>query len=201
MRSNICMQRTGQKGTSNGYEALASEFIKRRSASIGVATVRKWAHTVPPGAAILDLGCGHGDLLAVALIDDGYRIYGIDASPRLVAAFHRRIPQAHVVCEAVEDSSFFARSFDAVLAVGLIFLLDADTQTELIRKVAQTLAPGGRFLFTAPRQVGTWTDILTGRPSQSLGVESYEAILTGAGLTLVDEYLDEGQQHYFSARK
>ena len=191
-----------QKDTSNGYDALASEFIKLRGESnIGVATVRKWARTLPPGAAILDLGCGHGDPLAVSLVDDGYKIYGIDASPTLVAAFQRRLPQAHATCEAVEDSSFFARSFDAVLAVGLIFLLDADTQRELIRKIARTLSPGGRFLFTAPRQVCTWTDILTGGPSRSLGAEVYEATLTGAGLTLVDEYLDQGENHYFAARK
>ena len=195
-------QLAAQKDTSNGYEGLASEFIKRRGESnIGVATVRKWARTRPPDAVILDLRCGHGDPLAVSLIDDGYKIYGVDASPTLVAAFQRHLPQAHVICEAVEDSSFFARSFDAVLAVGLIFLLDADTQRELIRKVAQTLTPGGRFLFTAPRQVCTWTDILTGRPSRSLGAEVYEAILTGAGLTLVDEYLDQGENHYFAARK
>jgi 2-polyprenyl-3-methyl-5-hydroxy-6-metoxy-1,4-benzoquinol methylase len=191
-----------QKDASNGYEALASEFIKRRGESnLGVATVRKWAHTLPPGAVILDLGCGHGDPLAVSLIDDGYEIYGIDASPTLVAAFQRRLPQAHVTCEAVEDSSLFARSFDAVLAVGLIFLLDPNTQRELIRKAAQTLTPGGGFLFTAPRQVRTWTDIMTGLPSRSLGAEAYEAILMGAGLTLVDEYVDQGENHYFAARK
>ena len=150
---------------------------------------------------MLDLGCGHGVPLAMALIDDGFSVYGIDASPTLTAAFRSRFPHAHVACEAVEDSGFFARTFDAVLAIGLIFLLEADTQRDLLRKVAQALTPGGRFLFTSPRDGCAWTDVLTGRMSLSLGAEGYKAILASAGLTLLDEYLDEGDNHYFDARK
>lgn len=193
---------TTKDDPSNGYEAHASEFMRRRGeSSIGVATVRRWALGLQPGAAILDLGCGHGVPLAMALIDDGFMVYGIDASATLTAAFRSRFPHAHVTCEAVERSGFFARTFDAVLAIGLIFLFDADTQRELICKIARALTPGGRFLFTAPRNACDWTDILTGRPSLSLGAENYKAILTGAGLAVLDEYLDEGGNHYFDARK
>jgi SAM-dependent methyltransferase len=137
----------------------------------------------------------------MALIEDGYNVYGIDASPTLIAAFRSRFPHAHVTCGAVEGSDFFARTFDGVLAIGLIFLLDADRQRQLIHKVAQVLTAGGRFLFTAPRDACNWTDILTGRPSLSLGAEGYTNALTGAGLAVLDEYLDEGENHYFDARK
>jgi cyclopropane fatty-acyl-phospholipid synthase-like methyltransferase len=186
---------------SNGYEAFASEFMRYRSESIGVATVRRWALALEPGATILDLGCGHGVPLAAALIDDGFIVYGIDASPTLTATFRRRFPHAHVACEAVEESAFFTRTFDAVLTIGLMFLLEADTQRDLIQKVAKALVPGGRFLFTSPRQACTWTDVLTSHTSLSLGADGYKAILASAGLTLLDEYLDEGRQHYFDARK
>lgn len=187
---------------SNGYEAIASEFMRRRGESnIGAATVRSWARTLSSGATILDLGCGHGIPFAMALIEDGFNVYGIDASPTLVSAFRSRFPHTPVTCGTVEASDFFARTFDGVLAIGLIFLLDAETQRGLIRKVAQALRLGGRFLFTAPKDACNWTDILTGRPSLSLGAEGYEAILSGAGLTVLDEYLDEGGNHYFDARK
>ena len=194
---------TGSKDDpSNGYEAFASEFMRYRGdSSIGVATVRRWALALRPGATILDLGCGHGVPLATALIDDGFIVYGVDASPTLTEAFRRRFPHAHVACEAVEASAFFGRTFDAALTIGLMFLLDAETQRNLIHKVAQALIPGGRFLFTSPMQVCTWTDVLTGRRSQSLGTDGYKAILASAGLTLLDEYLDEGENHYFDARK
>ena len=185
---------------SNGYEAIASEFMRRRGESnIGVPTVRRWSRALPSGAAILDLGCGHGVPLAMTLIEDGFNVYGIDASPTLTAAFRSRFPQAHVTCCTVESSDFFARTFDGVLAIGLIFLLDAEAQRDLIRKVAQALTAGGRFLFTAPRDACDWTDVLTGRRSLSLGVEGYEAILMDVGLAVLDEYVDEGDNHYFDA--
>ena len=49
---------------SNGYEGIATEFLARRgsgrSTGIGVNEVRKWARTLPPGAAVIELGCGPG---------------------------------------------------------------------------------------------------------------------------------------------
>lgn len=191
-----------ERDPSNGYEAVASEFMTRREQSgIGVATVRAWARSLKPGAAILDLGCGHGLPISAALMDDGFVVYGIEASPSLTNAFRSRFPRAHIACEAIEDSSFFCRKFDAVMAVGLMFLLSADIQDRLIRRVAQALNSGGRFLFTSPAEACTWKDVLTGQQSLSLGVETYKDLLSNAGLVLVDEYLDEGDNHYYYSRK
>jgi SAM-dependent methyltransferase len=185
---------------SNGWDAVADEFIARRAESaIGLGTVRQWASELPAGSAILDLGCGSGAPNAVALVEDGFTLYGVDASPRLVAAFRARLPDAHVACEAVEISDFFGRQFDAVIAIGLLFLLDAEAQCELLLRVSQALKPGGRLLFTAPAQHATWKDLLTGRVSVSLGQDGYEAILAECGLLLIDGFVDEGGNHYYAA--
>lgn len=193
--------RHGDAASSNGYEAVAWEFMRRRSPKIGVATVRSWTRSLPRGASILDLGCGDGVPIGAALISTGFPVYAIDASPTLADAFRRRFPRAHVACEAVEDSRFFGRTFDGVIAVGLMFLLSADAQRDLIRKVAEALNPGGGFLFTAPVQAGTWDDALTGWESVSLGADEYEAVLADAGLDLAGEHTDEGDNHYYDACK
>lgn len=104
-------------------------------------------------------------------------------------------------CEAAETSTFFGRRFDAAIAIGLIFLLREDIQRQLIRRVATAVHPGGRFLFTAPTQDVSWEDILTRRPSRSLGMEAYTLILREADLELVGEFTDEGENHYYSTRK
>lgn len=187
---------------SNGYEAKASEFITQRERSkIGVTIVREWARRLPRHASVLDLGCGHGIPIASALMDEGFIVYGVDASPSMIAAFHRRFPEAHLACEPVEESTFFDRTFDGVVAVGLMFLLPAETQRDLIRKVAQVLTPGGHFLFTSPAQVCTWKDVLTHRPSISLGAETYKTILCEAGFDFLSEHRDEGDNHYYAALK
>lgn len=187
---------------SNGWDAIASEFMARRDRSaIGVATVRRWAESLAAGASILDLGCGHGVPIAAALIDDGFAVHGVDASPALVAEFRRRFPDANVACKTVEESDFFGRSFDAAIAVGLMFLLSPEAQRDLIPRVSASLNPGARFLFTAPKERATWADMLTGRESLSLGEHAYKTILSQAGFDLVGEYVDEGENHYYDAAK
>lgn len=185
---------------SNGWEAVAHQFIPERS-NIGARVVREWAQSLSEGAEILDLGCGSGVPISQVLIDAGCLVSGIDASASMVAAYRRRFPGVPVVCEAVEGSSFFEREFDGVVAWGLMFLLPADVQEEVIRKVGRALKVGGRFLFTAPSTACSWADASTGRPSQSLGSSRYRALLFEAGLTLVNEMNDEGENHYYASVK
>jgi len=187
---------------SNGYEAVSKEFMSiRDNSSTGVSTVRGWAESLPRGSAVLDLGCGHGIPISEALIDDGFNVYGIDASPSLIAAYSSRFPNTPVESGLIEDSQFFGRKFDGVIAWGLIFLLAPDVQAALIHKVNLALKPGGRFLFTAPRQVCEWLDNLTGRESFSLGSDTYRKILQSQGLVVVRETEDEGENHYYSIWK
>lgn len=169
--------------------------------NIGAATVRAWCQALPQRAAVLDLGCGTGVPVSQALIDAGCDVSGVDASPTLVAEFQRRFPQALAACEPAEDSASFGRTYDGIVAVGLLFLLPPDVQMEVIRRVAAALKPGGRFLFTAPVETCTWRDILTGRESISLGSTAYRRILGGAGLSVVAEYVDEGENHYPDAAR
>lgn len=183
---------------SRGWDAIADQFIAVRSPA-GAATVRAWCGGLPRDAAVLDLGCGSGLPIASELVDAGCRVYGIDASPCLVAAFSRNFPQHRVACETVEASSFYGMRFDAAVAVGLLFLLPPPTQHELIARVAGVLKPGGRFLFCAPVQQAEWMDLLTGRPSVSLGEAAYRAALHAVGFRVGAEHVDEGGNHYYDA--
>jgi 2-polyprenyl-3-methyl-5-hydroxy-6-metoxy-1,4-benzoquinol methylase len=190
---------------SNGYEGVAAEFLagrgSGRSTGVGVTTVRKWARALRRGAAVIDLGCGPGFPLTEVLVQEGLSVYGVDAAPSFVEAFHRNLPDIPVVCEAVEDSTFFHRNFDAVLAWGLIFLLPPEEQRRLIERVADILVPGGRFLFTSEPTPLIWNDAMTGLESRALGPEEYRSQLSAVGLAVVSEYEDEGQNYYFDALK
>ena len=188
---------------SNGYEQVAAEFLARRGSArdigIGVPEVRQWARTLPAGAAVLDLGCGPGLPLTAVLVAEGLAAYGVDAAPSFVQAFRRNLPHTPIACEAVQDSPFFGRTFDGVLAWGLLFLLSPAHQRQLLTRIAGVLAPGGRLLFTAPALPLIWRDAMTGLPSQSLGAPAYRHHLAALGLTLLSESEDEGQNHYFAA--
>lgn len=186
---------------SNGYEAIAEAFSHGRTLSIGPAIVRKWSARLQPSASILDLGCGSGIPISETLLHQGFTVYGVDASETLAAKFRERFPDAAVECNSVEESSFFNRTFDAVTAWGLLFLLSAETQRNLIGKVAGALNRNGHFLFTSPREACSWIDRMTGFPSISLGHEVYAEQLAAHGLLLVGTDEDQGSNHYYFATR
>ncbi|OBI94170.1 bifunctional 2-polyprenyl-6-hydroxyphenol methylase/3-demethylubiquinol 3-O-methyltransferase UbiG [Mycobacterium sp. 1245805.9] len=186
---------------SNGYEGVAAEFISVRSTTIGVTRVRDWAKTLPRGGTVVDIGCGPGVPITEVLVAEGLNVYGIDAAPSFVRAFRRNLPDIPVACEPVQESNFFDRTFDGVLAWGVMFLLSPEDQRRLIQSMADILVPGGRLLFTSPSEVGFGDDALTGRETRSLGAEEYRRQLSAVGLSVASEYEDEGQNHYFDAFK
>ena len=192
---------------SNGYEAVASIYIAGRGTraqvgdSVGAAVVKAWAATFSPGATMLDLGSGPGEPSTRILQEAGLTTYAVEASPTMVAAFRERVPGVPIEQNSVEASEFFNRTFNGVLAWGLLFLLEPAAQALVIEKVARALEPKGRFLFTAPRQPLEWSDGMTARRSQSLGEHAYERLLRNAGMTWVASAQDEGENHYYLAIK
>jgi SAM-dependent methyltransferase len=163
--------------------------------------VRKWARTLLRGNTVIDLGCGSGFPITAVLVDEGLHVFGVDAAPSFVVAFQRNLPGTPIVCEAVQESRFFDRTFDAVLAWGLMFLLKSEDQHRLIQRFAEILVPGGRLLFTSTAKPTVWNDGMTGLESLSLGAEQYRKMLGAVGIAVAEEYEDEGENHYFDAFK
>lgn len=173
---------------SNGYESIAAIFIKGRGQAvhgIGAPSVRNWAKTLPAHAMVLDLGCGTGIPISKVMLDAGMTLYAIDASPRMVQTFQQNFPNTPVTCEAVADSLFFNRTFDAIVAWGLLFLLPENVQEMVLQKAAHALQAGGKRLFTTPSQKIAWKDAMTGQHSTSLGAETYKHLLSKSGLSLI----------------
>lgn len=196
-----------QMDRSNGYEAVSQDFLAHRGnpttsmTGIGVKQVQRWARTLPRSSSVIDLGCGPGYPITTILVNEGLQVFGVDAAPSFVAAFQRNLPGTLVICEAVQESRLFDRAFEAALAWGLVFLLKVEEQHRLIQRFAEILAPGGRLLFTSPAKPAIWNDAMTGLASVSLGAEQYRNLLGGVGLSVLEEYEDEGDNHYFDAVK
>jgi SAM-dependent methyltransferase len=188
---------------SNGYEGISAEFLARRGSGrgigIGAEQIRTWARSLRRPATVLELGSGPGYPTTAALIAEGLDVYAIDAAPTFVEAFRTRFPNTPIACEAVEDSTFFDRTFDGVLAWGLVFLLAVEEQRRLIPRIAKILTHGGRFLFTAGDKPLVWQDAMTGQESRTLAAEEYRSLLRAAGFVEIREYQDEGGNYYFDA--
>lgn len=182
---------------SNGYQEHAFEFIRLRSSQTNVPQVRQWLQNFKGSCKLLDLGCGTGFPITCELLDAGHQVSAIDASSTMVERLSKNYPDVVVFHEAVESSKVFAQKFDGIIAVGLIFLLNEAGQIALLEKIAASLRPRGRFMFTAPLERGTWIDVITKSKSVSLGRHVYESQLQSAGMILLENFVDaQGNNHY-----
>jgi SAM-dependent methyltransferase len=91
----------------------------------------------PPGASVLDFGCGEGKLLD-QLQQCGWQTFGIE--PATDRAFHR-----HRRLEAVPDRPVF----DLIILIQV--LEHVPNPLQLLRQLAGACRPGGHLLLSVPR--------------------------------------------------
>jgi SAM-dependent methyltransferase len=188
--------------SAEAYEINALDFLRSRDKSeIGVSAVEGWSQTLRRGASILELGCGSGYPITRVLQDAGFEVSAVDSSPTLVAEFRKRFPIIPVQCAKIQESDFFGRTYDAAIAVGLLFLLPETDQVRLFNRLAGILAPSGRFLFTAPLQECEWKGLTTGILCRSLGRHRYETCWSEAGFRIRATFTDTGGNHYYDLER
>jgi SAM-dependent methyltransferase len=106
--------------------------------------------SIPPGAFIVDLGCGRGRH-AIPLSRRGYRVTGVDLSEKMLRMARERARRENVSVEWVrEDMREFLRpgAFDACLSLFTSFGYFPDEENEkVVRNVGESLRGGGLLLL------------------------------------------------------
>jgi SAM-dependent methyltransferase len=113
-----------------------------------LATLDRLLDRVPPGARVLDLGCGSGVPIARQLVDRGFSVTGVDFSPAQIARARANVPEAELVCADVLELELPEASFDAVVAAFVLGHVPRRDQPELLARIARWLRPGGRALVS-----------------------------------------------------
>lgn len=106
------------------------------------------------GEPVLELGCGSGRIL-LELARHGHRVVGIERSPDMLAELRdnlRGVPDdASARVEALEDDVMtfsLGRRFPLIVLPAMsIMLFPPNDRRELLRRVAEHLAPAGAFAF------------------------------------------------------
>lgn len=142
----------------HAYRPHTSPLARRLKDRYWRAKARAIARVAPPDAAILDLGCGGGDLLA-ALRDLGFRrLRGVEFNPE--AARHARERGLDVATGEIDALDEPDGCYDVVSMVNFIEHVYDPAAT--LNRAARLLRPGGLVLGETPL-AGTWDHVLFGR--------------------------------------
>jgi len=113
------------------------------------------------GDALLDLGCGPGDVFELM---PQVRYLGIDMSENYIAAARRRFGERARFLKGDLNSVEMEQlgDFDQVIAMGVMHHLSDDEVVAMLRRIREFLKPGGRFIsydpaFTEPQHpIARW---------------------------------------------
>ncbi len=132
------------------WDRIAERYAKRPVADEGAyqEKLRITQSYLRPDMAVLEFGCGTG---STALLHAPFvkHVRAMDISPRMIEIAKRKADAARIAnvtfeCKAVEELDAPAESFDAVLGLSILHLLDDWRGT--ISKARQMLKPGGVFV-------------------------------------------------------
>lgn len=179
-----------------GYDAIAEAYLtwsSRIEADPRDRMLDEFSTRLPPGARVLDLGCGAG-LPSTKALAERFAVTGVDISNAQIDAARRNVPKATFMHADMAEIDFASASFDGVTAFHAISHLPRDEHGRLFDRLSRWLTPGGLLLATlgasdSPDWIGDWL----GRPMffSSFDAAANRRLLEGAGFRLlIDEVLE-----------
>jgi len=110
--------------------------------------VRMVKRHLPRGSALVEGGCGRGQLIR-ALRLAGHRAIGIDFAQRTVKAVHEAMPELSAIMADVRHLPLEEASLDGYLSVGVIEHL-WEGYGPILAEMARTVRPGGFSFVSFP---------------------------------------------------
>jgi 2-polyprenyl-3-methyl-5-hydroxy-6-metoxy-1,4-benzoquinol methylase len=176
------------------YERHAFDYVADRQ-SVGwneSAWLDRFSALLSRGASILDIGCGSGEPIARNLIDQGFALDGVDASPTLIGICRARFPQRswHV---ADMRALALDNEYDGMLAWDSFFHLAHDDQRRMFPIFKRHASPGAALMFTSGGSHGEAMGSYHGEPlyHASLAPEEYRALLKSIGFRVVAHLVED----------
>jgi SAM-dependent methyltransferase len=124
----------------------ATSALKSATADLYLDDIDRYRRTAACGARLLDVGCGHGDLLARAHAR-GYDVHGTDVSPDAVRRVEARLGPGTATLGGPETLSG-SHAFDVCVLADVIE--HARDPVLMLRDVTRVLRPGGTLFISTP---------------------------------------------------
>ena len=138
-----------------GYRNLRDNLVGLHENVIQPALPRLLQPEELRGRRVLDLGCGGGWFVNVALDAGASSVVGVDPSELMLERATQTVAdeRASFVHAFAEDAEFDVASFDAV--VSILALHYVEDFSRVVQSVARWLAPGGVFVMMVEHPIAT----------------------------------------------
>ena len=182
--------------TIDHYERHAHDWDADRNRHVGLWNDKPWHDRfiaeLPPGASVLDLGCGSGYPVARYMAERGLRVIGVDSSPSLISLCRERLPD-HEWLVGDMRSLRLSRHFDGVLAWDSFFHLTPDDQRGMFEVFARHAGPSAALMFNSGPDHGEAVGEYRGEPlyHASLSPDEYTKLLNGIGFDIIAHAVDD----------
>lgn len=129
---------------------MAEEYLSTKDPEdpLTLRALEELARGLPPGATVLDLGCGAGIPATRRLAEWGFSVTGVDFSGKQVELARRLVPGATFVRADMTSLCCDSESFDSVVALHSIIHVPRQDHRRLIAGIYRWLRRGGLFLAT-----------------------------------------------------
>jgi cyclopropane fatty-acyl-phospholipid synthase-like methyltransferase len=177
------------------YDLIAADYNRGRlNEPDDARALAPLIDRLPHGSRVLDLGCGAGVPITLAL-SQRYDVTGVDFSTEQIALAKVQVPDATFLQADMTTCAFPEGSFDAVVSFFAIFHVPREEHAALFERVGGWLKPGGYFLATlALDNEAAYTEgDYFGQEMHwsNFGIEEYERLLVEIGFEVLDSWLLE----------
>lgn len=177
-----------------GYDEAAERYARQRDQFASLGDLEHLASRLRPGTTVLDLGCGSGLPIDRYLVDQGFRVVGLDLSERQIALARANVPKATY---AVRDmTALLPNDFavDAIVSFYAIFHTPRTGHAALMHTLASFLPHGGLLLVTMG--AGDWEGMEDDFHGVPMFWSHYDSLtnrrlIEAAGFTILRDITDQ----------
>ncbi len=134
------------KQTIDIYALEAAKYAVRDRKERADGFLEPFIALMPPGAVVLDLGCGSGWAGAIMQDRHGFDVHALDVTPEMAALAQQKMkrPVRIASFESVSEVAMY----DGIWASGALLHVPKAEMPALLIKLARALRPGGLLLAT-----------------------------------------------------
>lgn len=175
------------------YQRHAEAYASQRLRTLFEKSwLDKFIDAIGEKGHILDMGCGNGQPIAEYLIQQGFKLTGIDGSSAMLERARERFPEQRWLERDMRGLAL-DDTFNGLIAWDSFFHLTQWDQQQMFPIFARHSHPGSALIFTSGPGNGISLGQFEGEPlfHSSLAPEEYRMLLNAGGFEVIDMMMED----------